>query len=67
MGSVKITFRVDGVETTFDGEMNKTILDSAIENDVDAPYSCRGGACATCIGKLKSGTVELEQIGRAHV
>ena len=61
MGSVKITFKVDGVETTIDGEMNKTILDSAIENDIDAPYSCRGGACATCIGKLKSGTVELEQ------
>ena len=61
MGSVKITFKVDGVETTIDGEMNKTILDSAIENDIDAPYSCRGGACATCIGKLKSGPVELEQ------
>ncbi len=61
MGSVKITFKVDGVETTIDGEINKTILDSAIENDIDAPYSCRGGACATCIAKLKSGTVELEQ------
>ena len=61
MSSVKITFKVDGVETTIDGEMNKTILDSAIENDIAAPYSCRGGACATCIGKLKSGTVELEQ------
>ena len=61
MGSVKITFRVDGVETTVDGGKNKTLLDTAIENDIDAPYSCRGGACATCIGKLKFGTVELEQ------
>jgi len=61
MKSVKITFKVDGIETTITGEKNKTILDSAIENDIDAPYSCRGGACATCIGKLKSGTVELEQ------
>jgi len=61
MKSVKITFKVDGIETTILGEKNKTILDSAIENDIDAPYSCRGGACATCIGKLKSGTVELEQ------
>jgi len=61
MGSVKITFRVDGVETTVVGGKNKTLLDTAIENDIDAPYSCRGGACATCIGKLKSGTVELEQ------
>lgn len=61
MGSVKITFKVDGVESTIDGDKNKTILDAAIDNDIDAPYSCRGGACATCIGRLKCGTVELEQ------
>ena len=61
MSSIKITFIVDGVETTVTGDKNKTVLETAIENDVDAPYSCRGGACATCIGKLKSGTVELEQ------
>jgi len=61
MGSVKITFKVDGVESTIDGDKNKTILDAAIDNDIYAPYSCRGGACATCIGRLKSGTVELEQ------
>ena len=61
MGSVKITVKVDGVESTIDGDKNKTILDAAIDNDIDAPYSCRGGACATCIGRLKSGTVELEQ------
>jgi len=61
MRPVKITFKVDGVETTVMGNKNKTVLDTAIENDIDAPYSCRGGACATCIGKLKSGTVELEQ------
>ena len=54
MGSVKITFKVDGVESTIDGDKNKTILDAAIDNDIDAPYSCRGGACATCIGRLKS-------------
>ena len=61
MGSVKITFKVDGVESTIDGDKNKTNLDAAIDNDIDAPYSCRGGACATCIVRLKSGTVELEQ------
>ena len=61
MGSIKITFKVDGVETTIKGDTNKTLLDTAIENDIDAPYSCRGGACATCIGKLKIGTVNLEQ------
>ena len=61
MSSIKITFIVDGVKTTVIGDKNKTVLDTAIENDVDAPYSCRGGACATCIGRLKTGTVNLEQ------
>lgn len=61
MDSIKITFKVDGLETTVEGGKNKTLLDTALENDIDAPYSCKGGACATCIGRLKSGTVELEQ------
>ena len=60
MGSVKITFKVDGVETTIDGEMNKTILDSAIENDIDAPYSCQGGICSTCLAKINKGSVEMD-------
>ena len=49
------------MKTAVVGDKNKTILDTAIENDIDAPYSCKGGACATCIAKLKSGSVELEQ------
>ena len=61
MDSIKITYRVDGHEPTVEGDKNKTLLDIALENDIDAPYSCKGGACATCIGRLKKGTVELEQ------
>ena len=61
MDSIKITYKVDGLETTVEGHKNKTLLDTALENDIDAPYSCKGGACATCIGRLKNGTVELEQ------
>ena len=61
MENIKITFKVDGIETSVVGEKDKTVLDSAIDNDIDAPYSCRGGACATCIGKIKNGKVELEQ------
>ena len=61
MQNCKITFKVDGVETSVIGQKNKTVLDTAIDNDIDAPYSCRGGACATCIAKVKSGNVDLEQ------
>ena len=53
--SIEITIKVDDVESVIKGSKNETILDAALENDVDAPYSCQGGACATCIGRLVSG------------
>ena len=59
--SIEITIKVDDVESVIKGSKNETILDSALENDVDAPYSCQGGACATCIGKLVSGKATMLQ------
>jgi len=59
--SVEITIKVDDVESVIKGSKNETILDAALENDVDAPYSCQGGACATCIGKLVSGKATMLQ------
>jgi len=58
---VSITIKVDSFETTIKGSKDQTILDAALENDVDAPYSCQGGACATCIGRLVSGNAAMQQ------
>ena len=58
---VSITIKVDAFETTIKGSKDQTILDAALENDVDAPYSCQGGACATCIGRLVSGNAAMQQ------
>lgn len=58
---VLITIKMDGFETTIKGSKDQTILDAALENDVEAPYSCQGGACATCIGKLTSGSAAMQQ------
>lgn len=39
---------------------DKSILDTLLDADYDAPYSCHSGACATCMAKLIKGTAEMD-------
>lgn len=59
-GVATITARIDDTETTFqlptDGD---SILDGALNQGVDAPYSCKGGICTSCRAKLLEGTVHM--------
>ena len=43
------------------GSEKKSILDVALDNNIDAPYSCQGGACASCIGRIISGEAKMLQ------
>ena len=36
------------------------ILEKALDADIDMPFSCQGGICTSCRGKLLSGRVEME-------
>ena len=51
---------MDAFETTIKGSKHQTILDSALENDVDAPYSCQGGICSTCLARIVKGSVTMD-------
>jgi len=51
---------LDGTRQTFqipkDGQ---TVLEAAIEHQMDAPFSCRAGVCSTCRAKVLEGEVEM--------
>jgi ring-1,2-phenylacetyl-CoA epoxidase subunit PaaE len=57
----KVTAILDGIETTFELQENgETILNTAIDAGLDAPFSCKGGVCTTCMAKLIEGTVHMD-------
>ncbi len=60
-GKTNITVLVDDEEFNFVMDQKKTILDAALEEDIDAPYSCQGGVCSSCICKVTDGTAIMEK------
>ncbi|MCW8194755.1 phenylacetate-CoA oxygenase/reductase subunit PaaK [Proteobacteria bacterium 005FR1] len=54
---VKVAGRSLQFELTADGE---NILDGALRNGADLPFSCKSGVCATCKARLVEGEVEMD-------
>lgn len=38
----------------------KTILDIALQAKINVPYSCQGGVCCSCIGKITEGEAKMK-------
>ena len=60
-GKTKITVIVDDEESTFEMSQKQTILEAALDEDIDAPYSCQGGICSSCIARLTEGKATMRQ------
>tara|TARA_B100001121_G_C18293531_1_gene436414 strand:- start:16 stop:297 length:282 start_codon:yes stop_codon:yes gene_type:complete len=56
--TVKIS--IDGENIELKVKKSQTILDAALENDIDLPYSCQSGVCTACMAYLSSGKVDME-------
>ena len=60
-GNAKIKVLVDDEEFEFEMSKEQTILEAALKQDIDAPYSCQGGICSSCIARISEGEVKMRQ------
>lgn len=60
-GPAKVTIYLDGDEFTVEVPEGETILQAALDQDVDMPYSCQSGLCTACRGKCLEGKVEMAE------
>jgi ring-1,2-phenylacetyl-CoA epoxidase subunit PaaE len=57
----EVTIRYDGQEYKVMVEPQNTILQTALDQGIDLPYSCQSGLCTACRGKALSGKVKLDE------
>ncbi|MFX0556005.1 2Fe-2S iron-sulfur cluster-binding protein [Maribacter sp. CXY002] len=55
--SLKVILDDEEFELQMDKKM--TVLDAVLKQNIDAPYSCQGGVCSSCIAKIKEGKAEM--------
>ena len=57
----RVTVILDDEEFEFDMKRKDLVLDAALDANIDAPYSCQGGVCSTCIARIKEGSAIMEK------
>lgn len=57
----EVTIRYDGQEYKVMVPPKSTILETALDQGIDLPYSCQSGLCTACRGKALSGKVKLDE------
>lgn len=60
-GETEIGVTLDDELFTFKMNKKELVLDAVLDHDIDAPYSCQGGVCSTCIARVTEGKAIMEQ------
>jgi ring-1,2-phenylacetyl-CoA epoxidase subunit PaaE len=56
-----VTILFEGQEYVVAVTKNETILEAALNQDIDLPFSCQAGLCTACRGKCLAGKVHLDE------
>jgi len=54
-GTSNVTVLIDDEEIEFTMKQTDNLLAASLRNQVDAPYSCQGGVCSSCLAKITEG------------
>lgn len=57
----KITVLVDGDLATFEMSPKQNLLEAALKQGLDAPYSCQGGICSSCLARITNGSAQMKK------
>ncbi|WP_438962861.1 2Fe-2S iron-sulfur cluster-binding protein [Nonlabens sp.] len=55
----EVTVILDDEETVFTMKRSDNLLDVMLKNEIDAPYSCQGGICSSCICQIEEGAAQM--------
>jgi 3-ketosteroid 9alpha-monooxygenase subunit B len=57
--AAQATVELDGAQVTVEWPRNTPLLDVLLAQGIDAPYSCREGACSACACTVRGGEVRM--------
>ncbi len=58
-GTTQLTVTVDDEVFELTMDRKERVLDAVLKQNIDAPYSCQGGVCSTCIARVTEGKAEM--------
>jgi len=58
-GEIQIEVVVDDETFSFTMDKKMLVLDAVLKENIDAPYSCQGGVCSSCIARIKEGEATM--------
>ena len=58
-GQTQVEVLVDDETFSFAMDQKSLVLDAVLKEKIDAPYSCQGGVCSSCIARITEGKAEM--------